>query len=91
MASAATGAVASDRLLAPEELAVEFFLNVMRLTEGVPMEQFEARTGLTVPVIAEPLARARALGLMLDDPQRLQPSPLGLRFLNDLLVLFEPD
>jgi oxygen-independent coproporphyrinogen-3 oxidase len=91
MASAATGAVASERLLAPEELAVEFFLNAMRLTEGVPVEQFEARTGLALAVIAQPLLRARELGLMLDDPRRLQPSPLGLRFLNDLLALFEPD
>ena len=91
MASAATGAVASERLLAPGELAVEFFLNAMRLTDGVPVEQFEARTGLAMPVIAQPLARARELGLMLDDPRRLQPSPLGLRFLNDLLALFAPD
>ena len=91
MASAATGAVASERLLAPEELAVEFFLNAMRLTEGVPVALFEARTGLALPLIAQPLARAHELGLMLVDPRRLQPSPLGLRFLNDLLALFEPD
>ena len=91
MASAATGAVASERLLVREELAVEFFLNAMRLTEGVPVALFEARTGLALEEIARPLARARELGLMLVDPRRLQPSPLGLRFLNDLLALFEPD
>ena len=91
MTAVASDAVASERLLVREELAVEFFLNTMRLTEGVPAEQFELRTGLALEEIARPLARARELGLMLDDPRRLQPSPMGLRFLNDLLALFAPD
>jgi len=70
---------------------VEFFLNTLRLTAGVPAGLFESRTGLALHTVERPLARARELGLMLDDPTRLQPSAHGQRYLNDLLVLFEPD
>jgi hypothetical protein len=34
------------------------------------------------------LERARARGLVLDDPTRICPTPLGHRFLNDLQALF---
>ncbi len=91
LGAAGSGAVASERRVVGEELALEFFLNAMRLSDGVPTGLFEARTGLALQLVAQPLARARALGLMLNDPWRLQPSALGQRFLNDLLALFGPD
>lgn len=89
--AAAEGAIALERDVSSEELAVEFFLNALRLTEGVPAGLFQSRTGLALHSVAQPLAKARELGLMLADPARLQPSALGLRYLNDLLALFEPD
>ena len=89
--AAAGGAVARERRIERDELAVEFFLNTLRLSDGVSADLFEARTGLRLQALAEPLARARELGLMSDDPVRLQASALGLRYLNDLLALFEPD
>jgi oxygen-independent coproporphyrinogen-3 oxidase len=73
------------------ELAAEFFLNALRLTDGVSTDLFTARTGLPLDVVAAPLASARARGLMTADPDRLRPTPLGQRFLNELLALFEPD
>ena len=91
MAAAAQGAIALEGEIARDELAVEFFLNTLRLTAGVPAGLFESRTGLALDAIERPLTRARELGLMLDDPTRLQPSAHGQRYLNDLLVLFEPD
>ena len=89
--SATQGAMAQEREIGREELALEFFLNTLRLKEGVPADMFEARTGVCLQTLAEPLARARDLGLMTNDSKRLQPSALGLLFLNDLLALFEPD
>jgi len=89
--SAVEGAIAQEREIGREELAVEFFLNTLRLKEGVPADMFAARTGVGVQMLAEPLARARELGLMTRDAARLQPSALGLLYLNDLLALFEPD
>ena len=91
MAAAAQGAIVLEREIARDELAVEFFLNTLRLTAGVPAGLFESRTGLALDTVERPLTRARELGLMLDDPTRLQPSAHGQRYLNDLLVLFEPD
>jgi len=91
LAAAAQGAIVLEREIAQDELAVEFFLNTLRLTAGVPAGLFESHTGLALDTIERPLARARELGLMLNDPTRLQPSAHGQRYLNDLLVLFEPD
>jgi oxygen-independent coproporphyrinogen-3 oxidase len=91
MAAAAEGAVALEQEIGQDELAVEFFLNALRLTAGVPAGLFESRTGLALHMVERPLGRARELGLMLDDPTRLQASAHGQRYLNDLLVLFEPD
>jgi len=91
MAGAAEGAVALEREVGQNELAVEFLLNALRLSAGVPVEMFRERTGLTLQTIARPLARAHELGLVLAAPGRLQASPQGLRYLNDLLILFDPD
>ncbi|MBU6493110.1 MAG: oxygen-independent coproporphyrinogen III oxidase-like protein [Burkholderiales bacterium] len=73
-----------------QELPFEFMLNALRLTEGVPTDTFADRTGLSVAQIAKPLAAAVAKGLLVDDPGRIAPTPLGLRFLNDLQALFLP-
>ncbi|MBT8428560.1 MAG: radical SAM family heme chaperone HemW, partial [Gammaproteobacteria bacterium] len=91
MAAVVRGAIVFEREIAENELAVEFFLNAMRLTAGVPAGLFESRTGLALESVERCLTRARELGLMLQDPAQLQPSAHGRRYLNDLLVLFEPD
>lgn len=87
-AVAAGRPVADARTLAAAELPLEFMMNALRLTEGVPGALFSARTGLPLAVCAAPLARARARGLLLADATRIAPTPLGQRFLNDLLSLF---
>ncbi|MCG6965861.1 MAG: radical SAM family heme chaperone HemW [Chromatiaceae bacterium] len=91
IAAAAQGAIHDERELDSTDLPVEFFLNALRLNAGVPAQLFGQRTGLSLQDIAAPLARARAQGLIGTDASRLQPTPLGLRYLNDLLALFEPD
>ncbi len=80
--------VAEQRELGRGDLAFEFFLNALRLTDGVPAGLFSERTGLSLDTVAGPLAEARRRGLMTDDPGRLQPTEEGLRFLNDLCGLF---
>ncbi len=44
-----------------------------------------------VAVIRVKLRQAVERGLMVDDPARLQPTPLGRAFLNDLLEIFLPE
>ncbi|MCK9366093.1 MAG: radical SAM family heme chaperone HemW [Metallibacterium scheffleri] len=91
MAHAATAArLESSAAITRAELPFEFMLNVLRLNEGVAADSFSARTGLTLETIAAPLQRARADGLLVDDARALRATPLGLRFLNDLLQRFLP-
>ncbi|MGE5170559.1 MAG: radical SAM family heme chaperone HemW [Rudaea sp.] len=72
------------------DLPFEFMLNALRLTEGVPASLFAERTGLPLLVAAKPIDEATRKGLLAADPTRLQPTPLGRRFLNDLQQLFLP-
>jgi oxygen-independent coproporphyrinogen-3 oxidase len=80
--------VAEQRELGPEDLAFEFFLNALRLPDGVPAGLYSERTGLSLDTVAGPLAEARRRGLMTAGPERLQATADGLRFLNDLCGLF---
>jgi oxygen-independent coproporphyrinogen-3 oxidase len=65
-------------------------LNALRLNDGIGTEVFNARTGLDAGAIAAPRQEACARGWLVDDPARLQPTPLGRRFLNDVIELFMP-
>ena len=82
--------LADTRTLTRNDLPFEFMMNALRLNEGVPTALFEERTGLPLIVCSTALAQARARGLLLPDPMRLQPTLLGQRYLNDLLELFLP-
>ncbi|WP_349570893.1 radical SAM family heme chaperone HemW [Azotobacter salinestris] len=81
---------AGERLLEPDELPFEFMMNALRLTEGVPVEFFSARTDLPLASIAEPCAAARDAGLLEMDPRVLRATARGQLFLNDLLQHFLP-
>jgi len=74
--------------VAEEDVPGEFMMNALRLTEGVPADLYEMRTGLSLAGIARALAAARQAGLLGEDASRLQPTPLGLRFLNRLIGYF---
>ncbi|MGD8957800.1 MAG: radical SAM family heme chaperone HemW [Chromatiaceae bacterium] len=91
LGSAAQGALSSERRVGDDELPVEFMLNALRLSVGVAADLFAQRTGLGTAALSGPLLQARRLGLMVDDPSRLEATPRGRRYLNDLLALFEPD
>ena len=80
-----------DEVVRPTDLPFEFMLNALRLTEGVDTPLFQERTGLLPAVIRVKLRQAVERGLMVDDPARLQPTPLGRAFLNDLLEIFLPE
>ena len=82
--------VADTRALGRDDLPFEFMMNALRLTGGVPAALFEARTGLPLAVCTAALEAACGRGLLARDPLRLAPTPLGQRFLNDLLERFLP-
>ncbi len=82
--------VSRQHTVAIGELPFEFMLNALRLTEGVPAALFVERTGVPLTAISRVLGAAEARGLLQADPTRICPTPLGLRFLNDLQSLFLP-
>jgi putative oxygen-independent coproporphyrinogen III oxidase len=78
-----------QRDLTPQDLVLEFFMNALRLIEGVERRLFVARTGLAEQVLERPVSAAVAKTLLYPYPDRLCATPLGQRFLNDLLMMFE--
>jgi putative oxygen-independent coproporphyrinogen III oxidase len=68
----------------------EFMLNVLRLTRGVQNNLFVRHTGLPLEIIEKLLRAARDKGLLEQNPERIQPTQLGQRFLNDLCEMFLP-
>jgi len=75
----------------PADLAFEFCLNALRLSDGFDVESFESRTGQPWSVIAGPVAEAVGRGLLAAAPGgRWTPTELGARFLNDLQAMFLP-
>ncbi len=73
------------------DLAFEFMMNALRLPGGFPVSLFAERTGLQIALAEKPLREAEARGLIVRDHERIRPTDLGQRFLNDLLQLFLPD
>jgi len=74
----------------PHELPFEFMLNALRLTSGFERVLFDSRTGLKWSEVAPIVERLESRGLMYREGSRWAATPLGARFLNDLLVRFLP-
>jgi len=73
------------------DVGFEYLLNALRLTAGFSESAFSSRTGLKLDAIETPLAKAKADGLIQESGGGVwQPTPLGLRFLNDLQARFLP-
>ncbi len=83
--------VQENREVGRVDLVFEFMMNALRLPEGFPVSLFAERTGLQIALAEKPLREAEARGLIARDHERIRPTPLGQRFLNDLLQLFLPD
>lgn len=83
-------AVEERREIGRADLVFEFMMNALRLAEGFSPKLFSERTGLSIAVAERALREAEARGLLERDHQRIRPSELGNRFLNDLLQLFLP-
>ena len=84
---AAISPLASSHYATSQELKLEFFMNALRLEKGVLNSSYLAQTGQSLTSVESAIFSARQAGLMM--PDRLQASPLGWRFLNDLLHYFK--
>ncbi len=81
---------ATQTILTPEDICFEFMLNTLRLTRGVSMDLFTARTGLSESALEPALSLAKEKKLLIDHPKMLCPTESGQRFLNDVIGLFLP-
>jgi len=80
--------ISSHRLLGSSDLILEFMMNVLRLNNGIHIDQFQARTGLEIDHIRKALDIAMEKELLLSTSTRIQSSARGHQYLNDLLALF---
>ena len=88
---AAVPAARTEANVAPEQRPFEYMLNALRLVEGFHDRDYEARTGLSLAALAPPLERLRARGLLQRTADGWRTTETGLRFLNDVLMVFLPD
>jgi oxygen-independent coproporphyrinogen-3 oxidase len=74
-----------------EDMAFEFMLNALRLSDGFSEQDFAERTGLDMDLVRVPISVAREEGLI-ESPTagRWRPTATGFRFLNDLQARFLP-
>ena len=80
--------VQEEHEVAPADLAFEFMMNALRLNQGFGTALFQERTSLPLLNILRELEEAERRGLLFRDHQRIAPTELGQRFLNDLLGVF---
>ena len=81
-------ALIESRELSAADLPLEFMLNSLRLSDGVDTSTFSERTGLPLSVISKGLDEASKKGLLDENPSKLKPTALGLRYLNNLQEMF---
>ncbi|EMP54158.1 hypothetical protein MSNKSG1_17271 [Marinobacter santoriniensis NKSG1] len=77
---------AGSEAIAPDERALEFLMNTLRLKHGVEESLFVERTGLPLRSVGVKLEELRRENLL--ERGRLQATELGQRYLNSLLERF---
>jgi oxygen-independent coproporphyrinogen-3 oxidase len=80
--------VSVDRVERAEALRLEFLMNALRLTEGVPRALLAERTGLALEPLRGAVAAAIEQGWLASEPETLVATPAGLNALNRVLALF---
>jgi putative oxygen-independent coproporphyrinogen III oxidase len=81
-------ALVSRNPVPSHELPFEFMLNALRLVDGFEQALFTERTGLEWTAIAARIQALVARNLLQKVGARWRPTPLGLTFLNELLLSF---
>ena len=82
--------MAECKTLTQADCILEFMLNALRLKDGVPLDYFSERTGVSSVAIREQVEAARNDGLLEDERGLLKATEKGSRYLNDLLQYFMP-
>jgi putative oxygen-independent coproporphyrinogen III oxidase len=82
--------IQEEKNISREELPLEFMLNALRLYKPIPIALFTERTGLSLKEIEKPLEKSIKENLLTVTADHITTTPLGKKFLNDLLENFLP-
>lgn len=77
-----------NKLVTIHELGFEFMMNALRLNQGFAAGLFEQRTGLPLNSIQTQLDSLEQKGLLSVSAEQIQPTDLGIRYLNDVVGEF---
>lgn len=77
--------IGGGEIITAEALPLDFLLNALRLNEGVPVELFLQRTGLTLAALEPQWQSLTAQGLVEIQAGSMRTTALGQRFLNRVL------
>ena len=80
--------IVSEQDLSRKDLAIEFMMNALRLSDGFSTSLYNERTGLPITTIEAPLRTAEQQGFIEWGVNTITPNDKGKLFLNDLLELF---
>jgi oxygen-independent coproporphyrinogen-3 oxidase len=72
------------------DLPFEYMLNALRLVEGFSVQAFEDRTGLNFDEVRPRVMQRAREGMLEERADRWRATPLGWRFLNDVIAAFLP-
>jgi oxygen-independent coproporphyrinogen-3 oxidase len=72
------------------DLPFEYMLNALRLVEGFSVQAFEDRTGLAFEHVRPRVMQEARAGMLEERADRWRATPLGWRFLNDVIAAFLP-
>ena len=77
--------------LSAQQMPFEFMLNALRLVEGVESTSFFERTGLANHFIEKTLNDLRDKNLITLSKEKIQTTPLGFQYLNEVLSRFSDE
>ncbi|GAB1255669.1 radical SAM family heme chaperone HemW [Aurantivibrio plasticivorans] len=79
------------RAVDAQQLTLEFMMNALRLNQGVELDSYTLRTGLELANIQPELEWLEENGLLQLTGGQMATTPLGQRFLNDVIARFMPE
>jgi oxygen-independent coproporphyrinogen-3 oxidase len=92
MATAGTREVlVGEHVIGAREMIVEFMMNALRMKQGFPQSLFPSRTGLPMAALEPMLQESVDRGFLVLEGDRIQPTELGYRYLNELIYSFYQD
>ncbi len=83
--------IGGTQVLTRSDIGLEFMMNALRLSDGFDIDVFNRHTGCQINLVDKALNEAEKNNWITRDINRIEPTEIGKRFLNDLMGLFVSD